>query len=290
AWACVGSWGQLRSDRHVRGQEVRRSHHASRVAVARMSAGRWTAIRPRVDKGDGARRPAGSPPHARGPGGAPSVAGENSAWALDVGGWADGIVVGPVRTKEPSQVALAEHDDVVEALAADGADEPFREGILPRRPGGDEDLANAHARDALGEPLVVDCISIAKEILRGGLFRERLNELPSGPDCRGMIRNVEVEELATVMSQDDEDEEQAEGEGGDNEEVNGDDVSGMRGKKGPPRRGGPRRRPVHILGDGQLGDGVAEQSEFGLVRRRPHVGFSRAIRRISRRIAAASRG
>jgi hypothetical protein len=34
-----------------------------------------------------------------------------------------------------------------------------------------------------------------------------------------------------VMPQDNEDEEQAEGEGGDHEEVDGDEVSGMRGEK-----------------------------------------------------------
>ena len=46
-----------------------------------------------------------------------------------------------------------------------------------------------------------------------------------------MIRHVDVEEFAAVMPQDNEDEEQAEGEGGDHEEVDGDDVSGMGGEK-----------------------------------------------------------
>ncbi len=80
-------------------------------------------------------------------------------------------------------MALAEHDDVVEALAANRADEPFHERILPGRAWGDPNLSNPHARDSLGEHLVVDCISIANQILRRGLFRERLDDLPSGPDC-----------------------------------------------------------------------------------------------------------
>ena len=77
-----------------------------------------------------------------------------------------------------------------------------------------------------------------------------------------MIRHVEVEEFAAVMAEDDEDEEQAEGEGGDHEEVDGDDVSGMRGEKGAPRGRRPRRRPVHVLGDREFGDVVAEQGQF----------------------------
>ncbi len=79
-----------------------------------------------------------------------------------------------------------------------------------------------------------------------------------------MVGDVEVEEFATVMPQDDEDEEETEGEGGDNEEVDGDDVSGMSGQKRAPRGRRPRRGPVHVLGDGQLADLVAENGKFGL--------------------------
>ena len=52
-----------------------------------------------------------------------------------------------------------------------------------------------------------------------------------------------------MMPQDDEElEQQVEGDRGDHEEVDGDDVSGMRGEKGAPRGRRPRRRPVHVLG------------------------------------------
>ena len=81
------------------------------------------------------------------------------------------------------------------------------------------------------------------------------------------------------MAEDDEDKEKAEGEGGDHEEVDGDDVSGMRGEEGAPRGRRPRRRPVDVLGDGELGDRVAEQGEFRLDAPPAPVGFSRAMRR-----------
>jgi hypothetical protein len=42
-----------------------------------------------------------------------------------------------------------------------------------------------------------------------------------------VISHVDVEEFAAVMLQDNEDEEQMEGEGGDHEEVDRDDVSGI---------------------------------------------------------------
>ena len=118
--------------------------------------------------------------------------------------------------------------------------------------------------DAPREVLAVDRVSITEQVPRSRIVREGLDDLAGGPDGRGVIRDVDVEEFAAVVAEHDEDEEQAEGEGRDHEEVDGDDVSGMRGEKGAPRRRRPRRRPVHVLGDGQLGDVVAEQGEFRL--------------------------
>jgi hypothetical protein len=79
-----------------------------------------------------------------------------------------------------------------------------------------------------------------------------------------MICDVEVDEFAPVMAEDNEDEEETEGEGGHNEEVDSDHVAEVSRQKSPPRRGGPRRHPVHVLGDGQLGDLVSQECELRL--------------------------
>ena len=100
----------------------------------------------------------------------------------------------------------------------------FGERVLPGCPRGNDHLANPHVGDGPGEALAVDGITISEQISRSGLVREGLNDLAGGPDCGGMIRDVEMEELAAVMAEADEDEEQAEGDGRDNEEVDGDDV------------------------------------------------------------------
>jgi hypothetical protein len=44
------------------------------------------------------------------------------------------VVVDEVLAQEAAQMGFVQHHDVVEALAAEGADEPFHGGILPRRP------------------------------------------------------------------------------------------------------------------------------------------------------------
>jgi hypothetical protein len=53
------------------------------------------------------------------------------------------IVIGHVGAQEPAEVAFIEHEDVVEALAAQGPDQTFDIGILPRRPRGDPHLLDA---------------------------------------------------------------------------------------------------------------------------------------------------
>jgi hypothetical protein len=63
-------------------------------------------------------------------------------------------------------VSLVQDEEVAEARAANRADEPLHEGILPGRAWGDPNLSNSHARDSLGEHLVVNRISIAEAFHR----------------------------------------------------------------------------------------------------------------------------
>ena len=56
-----------------------------------------------------------------------------------------------------------------------------------------------------------------------------------------MVGDVEMDEFSTVVSKDQESEEQVEGEGRDDEEVDGDNLADMYPEKGTPRRGWPRR-------------------------------------------------
>jgi hypothetical protein len=46
-----------------------------------------------------------------------------------------GIVVGDVGAQKPGEMSLVQDEEMVEALAADGADHSLHEGILPGRSG-----------------------------------------------------------------------------------------------------------------------------------------------------------
>jgi hypothetical protein len=84
-------------------------------------------------------------------------------------------------------MGLVQHDDVVEALAAEGADEPFHVGILPRRPRRCLDFMDPHGLDSARERDPVDRIAIAQQVSRGGLPGEHLHELLGRPLGRGGV-------------------------------------------------------------------------------------------------------
>src|SRR5262245_10223514 len=129
------------------------------------------------------------------------------------------IVVGTVATQKAAQMGFAEDYEVVEALAADRADHPLYERILPRGAWSGQDLANPQALDSPHELSAVDTVTITEQVGRRRIVRECLDKLLGGPRCRGMVGDVEVDEQAAVVAKDDERELQMEGEGRDHEET-----------------------------------------------------------------------
>src|SRR5207249_9129625 len=77
-----------------------------------------------------------------------------------------------VPGQDATQMSFAQDEDMIQALASDRADEPLREGILPRAVRRGEDFTDAHALHALPEHVAVDRVTIAEEEGRGGVIRE----------------------------------------------------------------------------------------------------------------------
>jgi len=77
-------------------------------------------------------------------------------------------------------VGLAEDDDVVEAIAANGAHEALHERILPRRLRGGLDPFDAKPGDALPKRGPVDAIAVAREVARHRVLRKCLDDLLEG--------------------------------------------------------------------------------------------------------------
>jgi hypothetical protein len=105
--------------------------------------------------------------------------------------WPRGVVVGEIRAQDAAEMGAVQNDDVIEALAPDGADHPFRERVLPGRSGSREHLADPPVSDASREGLAVDRVSIPQEVFRAGLVRKRLNDLANGPGRGGVFGDVD---------------------------------------------------------------------------------------------------
>src|SRR5215470_3590257 len=104
-------------------------------------------------------------------------------------------------------------------------DDALGEGILPGCSWGDEDLVDPHALHASCENVAVAGVAITEKVLGCGLFREALDQLASSPGGGRVVGDVDMHEFSAVVSEKQEPEEQLEGEGGHNEEVDSDNLA-----------------------------------------------------------------
>jgi hypothetical protein len=135
---------------------------------------------------------------------------------------------------------------------------------LPGSARGGDDLANAQALDPAREISAVDGIAIAEQVGGAGLVRERVDDLLSRPGGGGLVGDADVEEFSAVVAEYHTAEEQAKGQGRYDEEVDGRDVVAVSSQEGPPGRRRVTGGTAHVLGDGEGGDFIAEEAEFGL--------------------------
>jgi hypothetical protein len=73
------------------------------------------------------------------------------------------LIIVKVRFKNTAQAAFIEHEDMVEAIAADGTDQPLDIRILPRRTWGRENLPNLHRLGGLWKRFSIATIAVAKQ-------------------------------------------------------------------------------------------------------------------------------
>jgi hypothetical protein len=101
------------------------------------------------------------------------------------------IVIIHVGRQHVAQVLLAEHDDMVETLLADRADQALRIAILPRRAWRCRMIPNAERADATDEDIAVATIAITDQITRDLLPTTCFSQLVGDPLCRGVCGDAE---------------------------------------------------------------------------------------------------
>jgi hypothetical protein len=115
------------------------------------------------------------------------------------------VVIGEIGFEQAVQVSLIEHDDVVQALAADRAYQPFDVRRLPGRARGDPDFLQAQSLGAALEVQAVNAVTVAQQVLRGRYEGEGFPELLGRPSSRRGRYDIEVQNAAAVMRQDNKD-------------------------------------------------------------------------------------
>src|SRR5208337_2433942 len=90
---------------------------------------------------------------------------------------ADLVVIARVRSQNPTQMSLAQDDDMVDALATDRSDQPFSVSILPRRIGRDRLVAYPHGAQTTPDDSAKDAIPITDEIAWSFVPGERFGYL-----------------------------------------------------------------------------------------------------------------
>jgi len=162
-------------------------------------------------------------------------------------------------------MALTENDDVVETLPPYGCHEAFSIWILPRGPRCGEDLLDPQALDATAELVAENAVAVADHERRRRILGEGLNDLLGGPGrCRG-VGDVEMEDAASVVGQDEEDIENAKCRGGYCEEIDRCERADVVVEKSAP--GLRRWLPWfgrHEAGHASLGDVDAELQQFAV--------------------------
>ena len=113
------------------------------------------------------------------------------------------VVVFKVRSEDPFQVSLVEHDDVPKALTPNRPDHPFGVRILPGRTPGTNNFFDTHVRNPCLKHLTVDSIAIAYQESWRLILWKGLNNLLSSPLCRGMLSYIEVNHTPTIVAQHD---------------------------------------------------------------------------------------
>jgi hypothetical protein len=200
------------------------------------------------------------------------------------------MIVREVADEDVAEMPFAQDQNVIQTLAPDRTDKALREGILPRAVRSCEDFTDPHALHALPKRVPVHAVAIPEEIGGCGVVREGVHDLLGGPVGGGVLGHVEMDDAAAIVSEHEENEEDAQARGGNGEEIEGDQIQDMVGEERPPslgRRGGPLRKQA---GHGALGHIEAELQKLAVDSRGAPEGVRGVAMRVIKALIAAWTG
>src|SRR6266436_6519012 len=176
----------------------------------------------------------------------------------------DAIVIVGVGFQDPTQMHLAQDNDVVHTFTPDRSDQPFGKAILPRRGWCGRLVPDAHGAKSACDNAPIDPIPIADEVVRSLIPGKGLRYLTCNPFSRRICCDVDPDEVSAAEPDDDEGIEQAKTDRWNNEQVHGRNVRRVVTQEGSPSLAGRRPSFDHVLGDARLRDFKPELEQFAV--------------------------
>src|SRR5437870_3974062 len=159
------------------------------------------------------------------------------------------MIIAKVTLKNAAQMAVVEHDHVIEALTTYASNHPLGVRILPRASWSRPHFPNAHSLNSVLEVLPIDSISITNQITWGLILRKGFDDLLCRPRRRRMLGHIKVKDSAAFVRQNNEHKQHAQSGRRHGEEVDRHEVAYVIVEEGSPRlrrRGAPfRHQPGH---------------------------------------------
>src|ERR1700736_6032570 len=160
----------------------------------------------------------------------------------------DVVVVTGVRFENPTQMRLAQNNDVVHTFTPDRSDQPFDKAILPRRGWCGRLVPDAHGAQAACDDRTIDAVPITDHVARSFIPRECFCDLARNPFRGRMCRDADPDRLSAVQPHYDVGVEQVEANGGDNEQVHGGNVWRVVMQEGSPSLAWRHASLDHVFG------------------------------------------
>src|SRR5512135_816802 len=106
------------------------------------------------------------------------------------------VIVGDIGSEYATERFLAEHNHMIQALPANGTDEPFDIRGLPGRARSSEDFSDQHVCGLSPEGVAIDAITVAEQVAGSRVPRKCLHQLRRGPLCSWMFGHVEMHDAS----------------------------------------------------------------------------------------------
>src|SRR5208283_145174 len=112
---------------------------------------------------------------------------------------AGAVIVNKVTLQQTAKMPLTEDHNMVQALATNRSDQPFRVSILPGTPGCDDNFFHAQRLEATTKLVAVDRVTITDQVMLGVTIRKGFHNLLSSPFRGRMFRDAEMKNSSPLM-------------------------------------------------------------------------------------------